>query len=268
MNIFGHAGGIDLFLQLVKLTFFAAAQFLLDGLDLFVQVILFLRLLHLPLHPRLDGPVYIQLLDFDIQHVGDPRQALRGIENLQQFLLLFNGQLQVGRDHIRQLGRIFHPHRGNHRLVVQCLAELHILLEQRGHALHGRFQRGIRLVRKPRHPHRRLHKAFSIDHLQDLAALNAFHQHLDIAVRQLQALHNVYDRAHLVNLICLRLVDRCVVLRRQKYLLIRCQGLFQSAHAGFAAHHERGHHEREDDDVANRHHGQLSGFVFFFRSGH
>ena len=227
-----------------------------------------MRLLHLPLHPRLDSAVHIQLLDFDIEHVGDPRQSLRRIKNLQQFLLLFNRQLQVGRDHVGQLGRIFHPHRGNHGLVIQGLAELHILLEQRSHALHGRFQRRIGLVGEPRHPHRRLHKPFSIDHLQDLAALNAFHQHLDIPVGQFQALHDIYDRAHLVDLIRLRLVDRCIVLRRQKDLLICRQGLFQCAHAGFAAHHERGHHEREDDDVANRHHGQLSGFVFFFRSSH
>ena len=33
---------------------FAAAQFLLDGLELFVEVVLFLGALHLALHARID----------------------------------------------------------------------------------------------------------------------------------------------------------------------------------------------------------------------
>jgi hypothetical protein len=82
-HVLGHSGGVDLLLQLVPFAFFAASQFLLDGLDLLVQVVLFLRALHLPLHPRLDGAVHVQLLDFDLQHVGNAVQALGGIEDFQ-----------------------------------------------------------------------------------------------------------------------------------------------------------------------------------------
>ena len=56
-----------------NLALFAAAEFLLDGLDLLVEVVLFLRLFHLALHAALDGAVDVQLLDLDVQHFGDTR---------------------------------------------------------------------------------------------------------------------------------------------------------------------------------------------------
>ena len=94
-DFLGHAGGFDLLLQFVKLALFAAAQFLLDSLDLLVEVVLFLGPLHLPLDPRLDGAVHVQLFDFDVQHVADPVQTFGGIENFQQFLLFFDGKLRL-----------------------------------------------------------------------------------------------------------------------------------------------------------------------------
>ena len=62
-----------------------------------------MRLLHLALHAALDGAVHIELLDLDIEHLGDARQPVDGIEDLEQFLLLFNVQLQVGADGVRSL---------------------------------------------------------------------------------------------------------------------------------------------------------------------
>ncbi len=130
LDVLRHAGGFDLLLQLVEFALLAAAQFFLDGLDLLVEVVLFLRPLHLPLHARLDGAVHVQLFDFDVEHIGDAAQALGRIEDLQQFLLFFDRELQVGRDGVGELGRIFHAHGGDHGLVVQRLAELDVLLEQ------------------------------------------------------------------------------------------------------------------------------------------
>ena len=118
----GHASGFDLLLQFVELALLAAAQFLLDGLDLLVEVVLFLCPLHLPLHPRLDGAIHVQLFDLDIEDVGDARQALGRIEDLQQFLLLFDRKLQIRRDGIGQLGGILHADRRYHGLVIEGLA--------------------------------------------------------------------------------------------------------------------------------------------------
>ena len=140
-NFLRHARGFDFLLQFVEFALFAASQFLLDGLDLLVEVILFLRLLHLPLDARLDGAVHVELFDFHVEHVADAAQSFGGIENLEQSLLFFDGELQVGGDGVGQLGRIFHAHGRDHGFVVQRLAELYILLEQAGDALHARFDR-------------------------------------------------------------------------------------------------------------------------------
>ena len=50
----GMPDGFDLLLELLDFVGFAAAQFLLNGLELFVEVILFLRAFHLALHARID----------------------------------------------------------------------------------------------------------------------------------------------------------------------------------------------------------------------
>ena len=113
-----------------------------------------------------------------------------------------------------------------------------------------------------------LHVAIGVGDLQNFAALDAFDQNFNIAVGQLQALHDVDDGADLVDLVGLGFIDGGVVLGRQENLLVRRQGLFEGAYARFAAHHERRHHERKDDHVPNGHHGQLSGFVLFLGCSH
>ena len=83
MHFFRHARGIDFFLQLVPLAFFAATQFLLDGFNLFVKVVLFLRALHLPLYAGLDGAIHVQFFDLDLEDVGYAIQTLGRIEDLE-----------------------------------------------------------------------------------------------------------------------------------------------------------------------------------------
>ena len=58
----------------------------------------------------------------------------------KQFLLLFDGELQVGAYRIGQLAGIVHADGGDHLLVVQVLAELHVLVEQSGDAADERVQ--------------------------------------------------------------------------------------------------------------------------------
>src|SRR5271163_4951711 len=135
-NVLRHAGGLDLLLQFIELALLTAAKFLLDGLDLFVEVILFLRALHLPLHARLDGAVHIELLYLHIEHVGNTSEALGGIKDVEEFLLFGDFELEVGRDGIGELGWLVHADGGDHSLVVERLLKLDILFEERGDPLH------------------------------------------------------------------------------------------------------------------------------------
>ena len=97
--------------------------------------------------------------------------------------------------------------------------------------MHAGFDLRIHFGRVPRHSDRRLHETFGIRDLQDLAAFDALDQNLDVAVGQLQALHDVHDRAHLVDLVGLGLVHAGVVLRGQENLLICGQGFFERVDA-------------------------------------
>ena len=102
----------------------------------------------------------------------------------------------------------------------------------------------------------------------DFAALDAFDQNLDIAIGLLQALHDIGDGADGKNFIRTRLIHAGIMLRGEKNFVVAGQRFFERAHARFAAHHERRHHVRKDDDVPNGHHRQSSGIGFFFGSEH
>jgi hypothetical protein len=81
-------------------------------------------------------------------------------------------------------------------------------------------------------------------------------------------LHNAANGADLVDVLCLGLVDRGIVLGGQKDLAIAAEGLFQGTHAGFAAHDKRRHHIRKNHHVPDGHHGQLALLGLFAGSGH
>ena len=214
-----------------------------------------MRLLHLPLHARLDGAVHIKFFDLDIQHIADAVEALGGIEDFQQLLLFFNRKLQIGGDRIGQPGRIIHLHGRDHGLVVQRLAKLDVLLEERGGALDTALNSGRVQRRIAGGLHRSQQVSVGFLNLLDFAALQALDPDFDVAVLQLQALHDIDNGADLVDFTGFGLIHAGVMLRSQKDLLVRGKCCLQRLYAGFAAHYEGGHHKREDDHIADRHHG-------------
>ncbi|OIQ73828.1 hypothetical protein GALL_445320 [mine drainage metagenome] len=88
-SFFGHAGGLDLFLDLFDIgAFFALAQFFLDGLDLLVQVILTLALLHLPAHAAADALLDLKNADFALELFEQILQARMHIVQVEHRLFL------------------------------------------------------------------------------------------------------------------------------------------------------------------------------------
>ena len=83
LDVFRHAGRFNLFLQFFDFVLFAAAEFLLDGLEFFVEVILFLGALHLALHAGVDVAVDVEFLELNFKDVGDAIEALERVERFR-----------------------------------------------------------------------------------------------------------------------------------------------------------------------------------------
>ncbi len=143
LNVRRHAGGLNFFLQLVEFALFSAAQFLLNRFELFVEVILFLRPLHLTLDAGVDVAVDVQLFELDFENVANAIEALKRVDGLEQILLFI--ELQIRRNGVGKPRRIVHTRRRDHRVVVQTLRKLDELLVQPGNLLHQLVDRWRRL---------------------------------------------------------------------------------------------------------------------------
>ena len=150
---------------------------------------------------------------------------------------------------------------GDHRVVVQVVRQLHVLLEQRHDAAHRALgvAAGLALLRQ--HLDDDAVEALVFLPLDGAGAIDALDQHLDVAVGQLQALDDVGDAAHRVDVFGLRVVDRRVVLRGQEDPLVLEQRVLERARRRRPSDDERHHHVREDDDVPQR--DDREGFVDF-----
>ena len=73
----------------------AFPQFLLQGLDVFPEVVVFLGLVHVALHLALDLLAQFQDLEFPVDVGQDPVQALGHVNGFQQFLLFLLGNVEA-----------------------------------------------------------------------------------------------------------------------------------------------------------------------------
>ncbi len=250
------------FLDLVALVVLAT-QFLLDRLHLLVEVVLFLRLLHLLLDARLDAAVDLELVHFAFEHAGDAVETLDGRDDLEEVLLLLDADEQVSGDGVAQLRRVVDADGGDHGVEVQVVRELDVLLEHRDDAAHHRLDVGGHVLRARDHLHDDPEEALVFLPLDRAGAVDTLDQHLDVAVGQLQALHDVGDAAHREDVVRLRLVHRGVVLGGEEDPLVLAEGVFEGPDRRRTPDHERHHHVREHDDIPQRNDGE--GLVHFHR---
>jgi hypothetical protein len=85
-----------------------------------------------------------------------PAMRLRpsiGRDDFEQVLLLVDADEQVRGDRVGELARIVDAHRGDHRVVVQVVRQLHVLLEQRHDPAHRLLGVGARLALLWQHLH-------------------------------------------------------------------------------------------------------------------
>jgi hypothetical protein len=140
----------------------------------------------------------------------------------------------------------------NHRVVVVVVRHLDVLLEQRHHAAHRAL--GVNagfLVRRDRLHHDPV-ETFVFLPLDDARALDPFDQHLDVAAGQLEALDDVRHAPDGEDVGRLRVVDGGVVLHGDENPLVLHQRALEGPDGEGPADHERHHHVREHDHVAER----------------
>ncbi len=97
-------------------------------------------------------------------------------------------------------------------------------------------------------------EAVRVVHFDRARPFHSFDQDLDIAIRHLHALYDVANGPGGEDILCARLIDRCVMLSCKEDLSVARESLFQGPHARLATDDKRRHHVREDDHVPDRHH--------------
>ena len=231
-----------------------------------VQVVLALGLLHLPLHAVPD--LFLGLHDRNLAlHQGvDLFQALGDAEDLQQFLLVGDPDIQMRGDAVRQFTGILNAWQGRERLRGYLLVELDVGLELLGD---GPGQ-GLDLGRRRSvlgHQGDFAGKPFGfIDKTDDPGPATALHKHLNRAIGQAQQLQDRGDDADIVDALCAGVVIILVLLGGEQDLpRLGLHRLLKGPDGLVPAHEQRDRLMRKDDDVpqgedrkrAGLGHGQL-----------
>ena len=115
-GLFGHVAALELLLQLVHLGLgiVVAPHFLVNGLDLLVEVVLALVALHLDLDPVLDPLFHRGQGHFALQQLIGALQALGHVGKFQRFLLFAVLHLEMGQNRVGQRAGLMQGQDGKH----------------------------------------------------------------------------------------------------------------------------------------------------------
>src|SRR5690242_9129524 len=257
--------------DLVALAFLAlVAEFALDRLQLLIEIIFALRLLHLAFDATLDLLLDLQHAELAF-HEGERHfQPLGRIALDKQRLLVGNLDRDVPRDRIGEprgvvdLGKL---HRGFSR---QLAVQLGIILELLDHRAHQRLDLAIGAIELALILDR-LDRAGQViagflEHLK-ASALFAFDEHAHRAVRQLEELQDRRADADVIQVIAAGIVLRRIELRDQEDFLVGGHRRFQRGDGLVAANEQRHDHIGKDDDVAQGKNGKTLGHEHSDTSG-
>ena len=169
----------------------AAAQFGLNRLQLFVEVIFALGFFHLALHAATDFLFDLQYAQFAFHQGKGHFEPLERIGFNKKRLLVRNLEIDVRRNRIGQLGRIVNFGKLDSGFSGYLLVQLRIILELLDNRTHqsGRFRPVNRVVAN--------HFNFGLDIIcrtlmqaQQICTLLALNQHTNCAIGQFQQLHH------------------------------------------------------------------------------
>ena len=246
----------DLGFQLGNFVFavLTIAQFGLDRLHLFVQIIFALRLLHLGFHARLDLFLDLQNRQFALHQTIDLFQPFADRQGFQQVLLLLDFDAQMTGNQIGQLGRFGSLIHSGQSLFGDVLFDLGIPLELFGDRTQQRFGCGHIAGHLGQILGTRLKKAIVFKVFCDAHACLPLDQHLDGAIGQFQQLQHIGQHARLENTVGFGVVNRRVNLTGQQDLLVVGHHLFEGAYGFVTTHKQRHDHMWKDHNIAQRQH--------------
>ena len=252
-RLLGHARGLDLLLEFFEVgTFFAVAELLLDRLDLFVQVVLALALLHLPLDAAADALFDLQDVDFVLEQLEQLLQALGHRVEIEHRLLGFELERQMRCDGVGQAAGIVDAGDRGEDLGRDLLVELDVLVELLRHRAAQRLDLGRGLARRLNGRHLGHEVLAGVGDVARLGALQALDQHLHGAVGQLEHLQDARHAADGEHVFRARLVLAGGLLCHQHDLAAALHRGFERLDRLGAAHEQRDHHVREHDHVTQR----------------
>ncbi|CAM3876764.1 hypothetical protein LIHA111178_13580 [Litorimonas haliclonae] len=139
-SLFGELGFFNLLLKLGHfIRRIAIAQFGLDGFHLFIQIIFALGFFHLALHAAADLLFDFQHAGFGIDEVQNRLQTGRHFRLSKQLLLMLDLGIEMYRNNVRKLGRIFclcnRPHNFFSNFGVELSVEIKLLAHFFGQGL-------------------------------------------------------------------------------------------------------------------------------------
>ena len=248
-------GLADALFQLVQLVaaFLAFAQFLLDRLELFVEIVLALRLLHLALDAAFDLALDLQHADLGFDQRQHLLQPLGRVQRFQQ-------RLAVG-----DLDRQMRGHRVGELAPASsiCATEASVsagtfllsLMYCSKLVLTVRISASVSLRLADAFGNaldRRLEEIVARHEAGDAGAALALDQHAHRLVGQLEKLQHGRQRADGVQAVGRGIVVGGVLLGQKQNLLFVVHHLFEGAHGFLAAHEQGNDHMGKHDDVAQR----------------
>jgi hypothetical protein len=252
-SFLAHSGSLDLLVEFLEVgAFFAFAEFLLDRLDLLVEVVLALALLHLALDAPADALLDLQDVDLRFELRQQALDARADIEHLEDFLLLLELQRQVCGNRVGQTTSLFDAGDRGQDFRRNLLVELDVLVELSDHRTPQRLDLMIDAVISQ---HRR-ERAKNISSRDSMASRRArcdtFDQHLDRPVGKLQHLQDIGHTANVIQVLGFRFVLHGRLLGDEQDALARFHRHFKSLDRLRPPNEKRNHHVRENHHVAQR----------------
>ena len=239
----------------------SSPELLLDRLHLLVEVVLALRLLHLPLDAGADALLDLQHGDFALHQAEHLLQPLGDGRGLQDLLLVRNLDGEMRGHGVRELGVVGDLLDDADDLGRDLLVELHVALELGDDRAGKRLRFDLLAERVFEHHRIGLEIVGAVGVTEHLGALRAFDQHLDGAVGQLEQLQHARERPELEDRRRRRIIVRGVLLRGQQNERVGAHHLFERLDRLLAPDEQRHDHVREYDDVAQRQHRIGPGFA-------